>query len=52
LGHVSLDTTNIYAEMDLEAGARALAACTITDDHTPRRPWRKQASLMEFLHGL
>ena len=27
LGHVSLDTTNIYAETDLAAKAKALAAC-------------------------
>ena len=27
LGHVSLDTTNIYAEIDLEMKAKALAKC-------------------------
>ena len=27
LGHVSLDTTNIYAETDLEMKAKALATC-------------------------
>ena len=27
LGHVSLDTTNIYAETDLALKAKALAAC-------------------------
>ena len=29
LGHVSLTTTNIYAEIDLTTKARALAACTV-----------------------
>jgi len=29
LGHVSLDTTNIYAETDLEMKAKALATCEI-----------------------
>lgn len=29
LGHVSLDTTNIYAEIDLETKAKALATCDI-----------------------
>jgi len=30
LGHVSLDTTNIYAEIDLEMKAKALAKCEVT----------------------
>jgi site-specific recombinase XerD len=29
LGHASLDTTNIYAEIDLETKARALAKCDV-----------------------
>lgn len=52
LGHVSINTTNIYAEIDLETKARALAACAVTDDHAHRRPWRKQPALMAFLRGL
>jgi integrase/recombinase XerD len=31
LGHVSLNTTNIYAEIDLEMKATALAKCEVTD---------------------
>jgi site-specific recombinase XerD len=31
LGHVSLDTTNIYAEIDLETKAKALAKCEVGD---------------------
>lgn len=52
LGHVSLNTTNIYAEIDLETKARALAACAVSDEDTHGKPWRKQPALMEFLHGL
>jgi integrase/recombinase XerD len=29
LGHVSLDTTNMYAETDLETKAKALAKCDV-----------------------
>jgi integrase/recombinase XerD len=52
LGHVSLDTTNIYAEIDLETKARALDTCSINGSARSRKPWRKQPALMEFLHGL
>jgi len=33
LGHVSLDTTNIYAETDLALKAKALAACDLGSGH-------------------
>jgi hypothetical protein len=52
LGHISFDTTNIYAETDLETKARALDACAIKGDTRSRNPWRKQPKLMEFLHRL
>jgi site-specific recombinase XerD len=53
LGHVSLDTTNIYAETDLALKAKALAACDPGDGQrrTSKR-WRDNPSLMEFLHKL
>ncbi len=51
LGHVSLDTTNVYAEVDLEMKAKALASCDISDKVTQKRR-RKQADLMTFLQGL
>jgi len=53
LGHVSLDTTHIYAEVDLEMKAKALAQCEIptsvsdTIDH-----WSKNLELMAFLKSL
>jgi integrase/recombinase XerD len=51
LGHVSLSTTNVYAEVDLEMKAKALDNCQIKDEE-PSEPWREQKSLMEFLRGL
>jgi len=52
LGHVSLRTTNVYAEADLEMKAKALSNCEIEADDVPRRPWREDADLMEFLRNL
>jgi integrase/recombinase XerD len=51
LGHVSLDTTNIYAEIDLEMKAQALAKCEVTGN-PPRRSWRENRELMTFLKAL
>ena len=51
LGHVSLDTTHVYAEVDLEMKAQALAACDVpTETHVKR--WRKEPGLMAFLRAL
>lgn len=51
LGHVSLETTNRYAEVDLEMKAKALETCTVTNsDRTPA--WRKDQDLMAFLSSL
>jgi integrase/recombinase XerD len=52
LGHVSLDTTNIYAEIDLEMKAKALAKCEVTDAGKPHRHWRDDPALMTFLRAL
>ncbi len=52
LGHVSLDTTNIYAEIDLETKARALAACSVAEEQSSIVPWREQKTLMSFLSSL
>jgi site-specific recombinase XerD len=50
LGHVSLDTTNIYAEVDLEMKAKALTTCDIGDGNTVRR-WH-DPGVMAFLRTL
>jgi site-specific recombinase XerD len=53
LGHVSLDTTNIYAETDLALKAKALAACDPGGGHRrTTKKWRANPSLMEFLRKL
>jgi integrase/recombinase XerD len=51
LGHVSLTTTNVYAEVDLEMKAKALANCEI-EDEKPVLPWKEDKGLMEFLRTL
>jgi site-specific recombinase XerD len=50
LGHVSLSTTNVYAEVDLEMKAKALANCEVKEQ--PTKPWRADKGLMEFLRNL
>lgn len=50
LGHVSLDTTNIYAEVDLAMKAKALSMCSVPG--TPRRSCHAQPGLMAFLRSL
>jgi len=52
LGHVNISTTNIYAQIDLEMKAKALAACEIADQKPLGKRWRDQKSLMEFLRTL
>jgi site-specific recombinase XerD len=52
LGHKSLDTTNIYAEIDMEAKARALGKCAIVRGRKQPKHWRQQPALMEFLRAL
>lgn len=52
LGHVSVDTTNVYAEVDLEMKAKALAACDTGGGKQPGRVWRTDPRVMEFLRSL
>ena len=51
LGHVSVDTTNVYAETDLEMKAKALACCEVKETKRTKR-WRDDADLMAFLRSL
>ncbi len=52
LGHVSLDTTHIYAEVDLEMKAKALAQCEIPESATGAEHWSNNSELMAFLKSL
>jgi integrase/recombinase XerD len=51
LGHVSLVTTQIYAEIDLERKTPALAHCEVTAV-LPAKRWRDDVSLLAFLRAL
>ena len=51
LGHVSINTTNIYAEIDLEMKAAAMALCEAVNPG-PSRPWKQEKGLMAFLKSL
>ena len=51
LGHVSLDTTHIYAEVDMEMKAKALASVDIGGLKGPPKQ-RVLPSLMAFLKAL
>jgi integrase/recombinase XerD len=51
LGHVSLTTTNIYVEIDLEMKAKALAHCEVKATKRAKK-WRENAGLMAFLRSL
>jgi len=55
LGHVSLETTNRYAEVDLEMKAKALETCAVTSQssvikYAPK--WHVDSDLMSFLGSL
>lgn len=54
LGHVSLATTNIYAEVDLQTKAKALATCEVGEGQPEekRQTYRDDKDLMEFLKRL
>ena len=51
LGHANLQTTTIYAEIDLETKAKAVAACEVPD-LAPAPQWQKDRNLMAFLRSL
>ena len=52
LGHVSLNTTNVYAEIDSVTKAKALAACDVGEKTQASKRWREDSSLMSFLRSL
>lgn len=53
LGHVSIDTTNIYAEVDLERKAKMLTHTNaLATSPATARPWKDNPTLMDFLRSL
>lgn len=56
LGHVSLDTTNRYAEITLRTKQAAVAACLppvdLPAEYRPAGGWRKDADLIKWLDSL
>jgi len=52
--YLSLDTTHIYAEVDLDMKAKALARCEVPSEVKPTytADWHKDPDLMAFLKGL
>ncbi|MER9559180.1 tyrosine-type recombinase/integrase [Mesorhizobium sp. M0323] len=55
LGHVSLDTTNRYAEISIRMKQEALEACQVLATSSvgpPRKPvWQSEPKLLEWLAG-
>lgn len=51
LGHARIDTTNIYAEIDVNMKARAIALCDLAEPG-PSQPWKENKGLMAFLRSL
>lgn len=51
LGHVSINTTNVYVEVDLEMKAKALACCEVISKKT-KKHWKDDRDLMSFLNSL
>jgi len=54
LGHVSLDTTNRYAEINIRAKEEALQACDppLSAEFPPKAVWKDDESLLNWLNSL
>lgn len=51
LGHVSLETTNVYVQIDWEMKSQAMQICdTLVQESA--RPWKPDTKLMAFLNSL
>lgn len=51
LGHVSINTTNVYVEVDLKMKAKALACCEVISKKI-KKHWKDDKDLMSFLNSL
>lgn len=52
LGHAKPETTMIYAELDLETKAHAIACSEGSGHEAKAAPWRADKGLMAFLRSL
>lgn len=52
LGHSSVETTNIYAEVGMEAKIEAIGKCLPARGRKRTRRWRDDEKLMAFLDGI
>jgi len=52
LGHVSVNTTNIYAEVNMQMKASALKTCEIEDKGESQKNWKSNIKMMDFLTNL
>jgi site-specific recombinase XerD len=52
LGHVSVETTNIYAEVNMRMKADAIRTCSIDNDHKKIKHWKSDKGIMDFLQSL
>jgi site-specific recombinase XerD len=52
LGHVSINTTNIYAEVNMKMKADALNCCEIKGGKETQGRWKDDKKLMDFLDNL
>ena len=50
LGHSSIDTTNVYAEINLKMKAEAMALCDVAEPD-PGPHWKEDKDLMAFLNA-
>jgi hypothetical protein len=52
LGHLSIETTNVYAEITLEGKAQALAKCEISVGQASSKHWHNKPNIMQVLSSL
>lgn len=52
LGHVSVDTTNIYAEVNMRMKADAIKTCSVENDRDKIKRWKSDKDIMDFLQSL
>lgn len=52
LGHVSVNTTNIYAKINIQMKANALKTCEIENKGKYQKTWKSNKKLMDFLTNL